>query len=148
VSILNMLYQLRRNILDWCISSWSFCLRRLFPNKTCMLAMCNKQFYSFSFPLSNLFGIFRFELMERNFLDQVKSSWEKLTFPRPSTLRVQSRLQSYRSRPKHCAVHGKYSIAKEQPKNDLRASSKAILTRVTLGARGSHPTSMRIFWML
>jgi hypothetical protein len=26
--------------------------------------------------------------------------------------------------------------------------AKAILTRVTLRARGGHPTSMRIFWVL
>jgi hypothetical protein len=47
-----------------------FCLRRHFPNKNCMLAMCNTPFYSFRLPLSNLFGIFRFELMVRNFQEQ------------------------------------------------------------------------------
>jgi hypothetical protein len=35
-----------------------------------MLAIYNTPFYSFCFPLSNLFGIFRFELMVRNLQDQ------------------------------------------------------------------------------
>jgi hypothetical protein len=89
-----------RNILGWCTSSCGFCLRRLFPNKNCMLAMCNTPFYSFRFPLSNLFGIFRFELRIRKCQDQNHgvSSWEKRTFPTPSSLRVQSRLQSCRGR--------------------------------------------------
>jgi hypothetical protein len=70
-----------------------FCLRRLFPNKNCALDMCNIPFYSFLFPLSNLFGIF--------WTETIVSSWEKLTFPTTSPLRVQSRLQSCRDRPKH-----------------------------------------------
>jgi hypothetical protein len=57
-------------LLGWCISSCGFCLRRIFPNKNCMLAMYNTPLYSFRFPLSNFFGIFRFELMVRNFQDQ------------------------------------------------------------------------------
>jgi hypothetical protein len=50
-------------MLGWC----GFCLRRLSPNNNCMLAIYNTQFYSFRIPVSNLFGIFRFELMIRNF---------------------------------------------------------------------------------
>jgi hypothetical protein len=45
------------------------------------LAMYNTPFYSFRFPLANLFGIFWVELMVRNFQDQNYgvSSWEKWT---------------------------------------------------------------------
>jgi hypothetical protein len=39
-----------------------FVLDDFFPNNDCMLAICNIQFYSLRFSLSNLFGIFRFEL--------------------------------------------------------------------------------------
>jgi hypothetical protein len=56
-----------RIISGWCIRSCGFCLTRLFPNKNCMLAMCNTPFCNFRFPLSNIFGIFPFELMVRNF---------------------------------------------------------------------------------
>jgi hypothetical protein len=64
--------------------------------------MCNTSFYRFRFSLSNFFGIFRFELMVRNFQNQNHgvSSWEILTFPTPY-LRVQSRLQKCKGRPKH-----------------------------------------------
>jgi hypothetical protein len=46
-----------------------------------------------------------------------------------------------------CRLWGRL-LLKEQPKNSLRTWSKAILTWVTLCARGGHVTSMRIFWML
>jgi hypothetical protein len=86
------------------INSFGFCLRRLFPNKNCMLAMCNTPFYSFRFPLSNLIGIFRLELMVRKFQDKNYglSSWEKWTFPTPS---------SYEFNWNICAVYGEDSIA-------------------------------------
>jgi hypothetical protein len=48
-----MTYIFRYLILGWCVSSSGFCLRRLFPNKNCMLAMYNTSFYSFRFSLSN-----------------------------------------------------------------------------------------------
>jgi hypothetical protein len=75
--------------------------------------MCNTSFYSFRFPLSNFFGIFRFELMVRNFQDQNYgvSSWEKWTFLIPSSLRVQSRLQAAESSRNIRAVYGEDSIA-------------------------------------
>jgi hypothetical protein len=48
----------------------TFCLRRLFPNKNFMLTMYNTPFHSSRFPLSILFGIFRFELIVHNFRAQ------------------------------------------------------------------------------
>jgi hypothetical protein len=48
------------HILGWCLSWCSFCLRRIFSNKNCTLAICNISFYSFCFPLSKIFGILRF----------------------------------------------------------------------------------------
>jgi hypothetical protein len=42
-------------------------------------------------------------------------------------------------------VYEEILLLKEEPKYGLRASKKAILTRVTLRARGGNPSSMRIF---
>jgi hypothetical protein len=71
-----MYYSLKCNIFA-CLTYWVdaqvhtvFVLDDIFPNKNCMLAMCNTPFYSFRFPLSNLFGIIRFELIVRKFQDQ------------------------------------------------------------------------------
>jgi hypothetical protein len=61
VSLLHEPYLTERYIqklLGWCTSLRGFCLRPLFPNKNCKLAMYNTPFYSFRFPLANLFGIF------------------------------------------------------------------------------------------
>jgi hypothetical protein len=103
---------------DWCISSCGFGFSWLSPDKNCILAMCNKQPYSLHFPLSNLFGMFRFEIMVRNFQDQNSgvSSWEKWTFPAHSPLRVQSRLRSCRGQPKHlCCLRRRLNCRKKSP---------------------------------
>jgi hypothetical protein len=78
--------------------------------------MCNIPFYSFRFPLSNVFGIFQFGLMVRNFQDQNcgVSSWENWTFLTP--LQVQSRLQSCRGCPKHFCLYGRDCCWKNSPK--------------------------------
>jgi hypothetical protein len=100
-------------ILGWCVRSCGFSLRRLFPNKNCTLAMYNIPFYSFRSSLSTLFGFFRFVLMVRNFQDQNYGvwNWENWTFLTPSSLWVQSRIQSCRGRPKHLCFYGEDSIA-------------------------------------
>jgi hypothetical protein len=101
-------------------SSCGFCLRRLSPNKDWMLAMYDIQFNSFRFLLSDVFVIFWFQLMIRNFQDQnyEVSSWEKWTIPKPSPLRVKSRLQSCRGRPKTFVPSTqKTLLLKEEPKN-------------------------------
>jgi hypothetical protein len=95
--------------------------------------MCNTPYYSFRLLLSNLFRIFRFELMVRNF--QLRKMNISDTFFFMSSIEA-PKLQ----RPPETFMPSteKPLLRKEQPKNSLRASSKAILTRVTLRARGGY----------
>jgi hypothetical protein len=116
-----------------------FMSRRLSPNKNCMLATYNIPFHSFCFSISNLFGIFRFQLMVRNFQDLWIVRLRKINIS--DTFSFTSSIEAPKlQRPPQTFLPSteKIQLLKEGPKNCLRSSSKAILTRVTLRARGGH----------
>jgi hypothetical protein len=94
-----------------------------------MLAMCHITFYSFHFPLSNLFEIFPFELMVQHIRTKtLECQVEKMSITDTCFTSSIEALKLKRPPETFAPSTEKTLLLKEQPKNGLRALSKAILT--------------------
>jgi hypothetical protein len=96
-----------------------------------MLAMCNTPFYSFRFPLSTLFWNFLISTNGTKFSGPKLWNIKLRKMNISDTFFFTSSIEAPKlQRPPETFVLSKKKILllKEQPKNGLRASSKAILT--------------------